>query len=89
MEQKEITFSTKGVCAKYIRIVLNSDNTIAEVEFYGGCNGNAKGIASLVRGMKAEDVIEKLRGTTCGFRPTSCPDQLAQALTENISAASE
>ena len=85
MEQKEITFSTKGVCAKYIRIVLNADNTIAEVEFYG----NAKGIASLVRGMKAEDVIEKLRGTTCGFRPTSCPDQLAQALSENISTASE
>ena len=84
MEQKEIIYNTKGVCAKYIRILLNNDNTIAEVEFYGGCNGNTKGIASLVKGMQAEDVIAKLTGINCGYRPTSCPDQLAQALRENV-----
>lgn len=77
---KEFVYETKGVCSKAIRIQLNDDDVVESVEFYGGCNGNTKGIASLVRGMKKEDVIKKLSGINCGFRPTSCPDQLAQAL---------
>ena len=56
---------------------ISGDN----VKFTGGCNGNLKGIGALVEGMKPEDVIESLEGTTCGFKSTSCPDQLAQALT--------
>ena len=57
------------------------DNGIIEnVTFIGGCNGNTKGISSLVKGMRVEEVIGKLQGITCGFRPTSCPDQLATAL---------
>ena len=55
---------------------------IKEVSFEGGCNGNLKGIGALVRGMKIDDAIERLEGIRCGFKPTSCPDQLAQALKE-------
>lgn len=77
---KEFIYETQGTCAKAIRIVLNDDQTIEEVQFAGGCNGNTKGIASLVKGMKAEDVIARLKGTTCGMKNTSCPDQLTKAL---------
>lgn len=72
-------YKTSGVCAQKIHLKLDGD-IIKEVEFIGGCNGNTKGIASLVRGMKAEDAIERMEGITCGFKPTSCPDQLAKAL---------
>ncbi len=77
---KEFIYETQGTCAKAIRVVLNDDQTIEEVQFAGGCNGNTKGIASLVKGMKAEDVIARLKGTTCGMKNTSCPDQLTKAL---------
>ena len=56
------------------------DDIILNAEFMGGCNGNLKGIKSLIIGMNIDDVIEKLKGTTCGSKPTSCPDQLAQCL---------
>lgn len=74
-------YKPKGVCSQLIDIELDGD-TIKSVAFYGGCNGNLKGIASLVQGMKVDDAIERLEGITCGFKPTSCPDQLAQALKE-------
>lgn len=69
----------KGVCSQIIDIEVNED-TIESVAFVGGCNGNLKGICSLVKGMKIEDAISKLKGITCGYKPTSCPDQLACAL---------
>lgn len=72
-------YQTKGVCSSSIDIEVEND-TIKFVEFFGGCNGNLKGIASLVTGMKVEDAISKLKGIRCGFKNTSCPDQLAQAL---------
>lgn len=81
---KEIVYKTQGTCSQAIRIVLNDDKTIDSVEFAGGCNGNTKGIASLVRGMKAEDVIKRLQGITCGFKSTSCPDQLSRALATEL-----
>ena len=56
------------------------NDEIKSVEFFGGCNGNLKGISALVTGMKVDDAISKLKGIRCGFKPTSCPDQLAQAL---------
>ena len=59
---------------------LNPDHTIEAVRVLGGCNGNLKGISSLLKGMKAEDAIARMEGTTCGNKPTSCPDQIAQAL---------
>lgn len=72
-------YQTKGVCSSHINIEVEGD-TVKFVEFFGGCNGNLKGIASLVTGMKVDDAISKLKGIRCGFKPTSCPDQLAQAL---------
>lgn len=77
------SYRTKGVCSQ--KITFNLENGIVTaVSFYGGCNGNLKGIAKLVEGMKAEDVIERIKGTTCGFKRTSCPDQLATALEEAL-----
>lgn len=74
-------YETSGTCSK--AIVLDVDeNTgiINDVQFIGGCAGNTLGISALVRGHKAEDVITRLEGITCGMKPTSCPDQLAKAL---------
>ncbi len=73
------TYKTKGTCSSQIIVDLDGD-IIKSVEFVGGCNGNAKGIGSLVKGMKADDVIARCKGIRCGFKSTSCPDQLAQAL---------
>lgn len=79
---KELVYPTQGTCSKAIRVVLNDDNTINEVQFLGGCQGNTTGISSLVRGMKAEDVICRLQGIKCGYKGTSCPDQLSMALSQ-------
>ena len=75
----KFTFYPEGVCSMMIEIELDGD-TIKDVVFTGGCNGNLSGISKLIRGMKAEEVIEKLEGTRCGFKDTSCPDQLSKAL---------
>ncbi len=72
-------YTTKGTCSRYIDFDLE-DGKVKNVVFTGGCNGNLKGIGSLVEGMDAAEAIKKLTGITCGFKPTSCPDQLAQAL---------
>ena len=72
-------FTPRGVCSQ--KICLDVENGIVnDVMFVGGCNGNLKGISSLVKGMTVEAVIEKLSGIRCGMKPTSCPDQLAAAL---------
>ena len=76
-------YQTKGTCSAYIDIELDGD-VIRQVSFYGGCNGKLQGISKLVEGMKAEDAIKKLKGIRCGFKPTSCPDQLAVALESMI-----
>lgn len=72
-------FHTHGVCSRCIHLTLDNGR-IASISFDGGCNGNLKGISSLVCGMRPEEVIERLKGITCGSKKTSCPDQLAQAL---------
>ena len=72
-------YQTKGTCSTSIDLEVE-DGKIKFVEFFGVCNGNLKGIASLVTGMNVDDAISKLKGIRCGFKPTSCPDQLAQAL---------
>ncbi len=69
----------KGVCSQAIDIELDG-NIVKHVQFTGGCHGNLQGIARLVEGMQAEDAIAKIRGIRCGFKSTSCPDQLANAL---------
>lgn len=75
------TYQPKGVCSMQIDIEVE-DGIVKNVKFHGGCNGNGKGIASLVRGRSVDEVIAALEGTTCGSKPTSCPDQLAVALKE-------
>lgn len=74
-------YKTKGTCSKTITLELDG-KTIKHVEFEGGCPGNLPGIAKLVQGMDMDFVIERLEGTPCGNKGTSCPDQLAKALKE-------
>ena len=78
------TYKTKGTCSSKIEVTLDENHIIQKVVFTGGCNGNLKGVSTLVTGLKAEDVIERLKGITCGMKSTSCPDQLSKALTEAI-----
>ena len=72
-------YQTKGVCSTSIDIEVE-DGVIKFVEFFGGCNGNLQVISALVEGMKVDDAISRLKGIRCGFKTTSCPDQLARAL---------
>ena len=74
------SFRPHGVCSQEMRVDLDEQGRIANLEVLGGCSGNLQGIASLVRGMKVEEVIQRLDGIRCGRKATSCPDQLAQAL---------
>ncbi len=75
----KFTYKTNGVCSRSIEIEIEND-VIESVSFFGGCNGNLKGIAQLVKGMNIDDVIERLENIKCGFKNTSCPAQLAEAL---------
>ena len=75
------TYKTKGVCSRAINIEVE-DGIIVNVEFAGGCSGNTQGVAALAKGMRVSDAIAKLEGIKCGFKNTSCPDQLAEALKE-------
>ena len=81
-----MVYKTQGTCSQAIQLELDGD-IIKSVEFVGGCSGNTQGVASLVRGMKAEEAIARLEGIRCGFKPTSCPDQLAKALRQAIGEA--
>ena len=77
------TYTTRGVCSRSIDISIENGE-ILEVTYHGGCSGNTQGVAALVRGMKVEEAIERLSGIRCGFKSTSCPDQLACALREYL-----
>lgn len=74
-------YKTKGTCSQRIIFEIN-DGLVENVQFLGGCNGNLQGISRLVEGMEVNAVIERIEGIRCGFKPTSCPDQLAKALKE-------
>lgn len=78
-----MVYKTHGTCSQQISFELE-DGKIHNVNFVGGCNGNLKGICSLVEGMDAKEVISRLEGIRCGFKSTSCPDQLAKALKEAL-----
>ena len=73
------TYQPRGTCSRRMRVEIEN-GVIRSVEIVGGCSGNLQGITKLIEGQKAADVIGKLRGIRCGFKPTSCPDQLAVAL---------
>ena len=77
------TYKTNGTCSRFIHFELE-DGIVRGVRFDGGCNGNLQGIGKLVEGKPAAEVAQTLAGIRCGFKPTSCPDQLAQALTEAL-----
>ena len=78
-------YRTKGTCSSEIEVELDG-NVLKSVKFYGGCHGNLQGISKLVVGMTVEDITEKLAGIRCGFKRTSCPDQLVQAVNEAYNA---
>ncbi|HIX82048.1 TIGR03905 family protein [Erysipelatoclostridium sp. An173] len=78
----EIKYQPHGVCSRQI-IIDVEDGIVNSVKFVGGCSGNTQGVAALAKGMKVDDVIDRLEGIRCNSKPTSCPDQLAKALKEN------
>ena len=78
-------YKTKGTCSQLIILDMD-DDVINDVQFIGGCNGNLQGISKLVKGMKYEDVKARLDGIRCGFKPTSCPDQLVRAMEAAMAA---
>lgn len=75
----KILYKAQGTCSNHIEVEVE-DGRVKDLNFWGGCNGNLKGICSLVKGMKTEDVLARLEGIRCGHRPTSCPDQLCKAI---------
>jgi uncharacterized protein (TIGR03905 family) len=77
---KTYTYQPKGVCCQFIQVTMNDDQTINRVQFFGGCPGNAMGVAKMVEGKTIDEVISKLDGIPCGHKATSCPDQLCRAL---------
>ena len=79
----KISYQPHGICPRRIDIEVE-DDIVQNVQFIGGCNGNTKGLSAMVVGQPAEEVIRRLQGIRCGMRPTSCPDQLAEALTEAL-----
>ncbi len=88
MSEETIKYQTRGTCAREITVVVE-DDVIKQTSFLGGCNGNLKGISSLLSGMKITDAIKRLKGITCGDKNTSCPDQLALCLEQYITQKSK
>lgn len=78
------TFRPRGVCAQQMRVEVDDQGVIQELEVLGGCSGNLQGIAALVRGMPAREAAQRLRGIRCGFKDTSCPDQFARNLAQAL-----
>lgn len=81
------TYRPKGTCSRMIEIEADDNLVIQNVEIMGGCNGNLKGIAALLKGMTCKDAADRMAGIKCGFKPTSCPDQISVALREMIKKA--
>ena len=84
--KKHIEYKTSGTCSRMVILDIE-DGVVTDCKFVGGCAGNTLGVASLVIGMKVEAVVEKLKGIKCGFKPTSCPDQLAKAVETAMASA--
>ena len=77
---KHIVYQTSGTCSQQIDLDIDDENRVRNVQFLGGCNGNLQGVSRLVEGMTVEEVKERLGGIRCGYKNTSCPDQLVRAL---------
>lgn len=78
----EYRYRPNGVCSSEMIFIIDENNNIQDLKVIGGCNGNLKGLSELLKGMNIDDVINKLSGIKCGFRNTSCPDQISKALLE-------
>ncbi len=83
----DMNYKTRGTCARSIHLVIDDDGIVQQVDFTGGCSGNTKGVSALVKGRPAEEVVQLLKGTKCGFKSTSCPDQLALAIESAMAQA--
>ena len=81
------TYKPKGTCSRMIEIEADDNLVIQNIEITGGCNGNLKGIAALLKGMTCKDAADRMAGIKCGFKSTSCPDQISVALREMIKKA--
>ena len=81
--KKHVEYKTSGTCSRMITVEVE-DGIVTDCIITGGCHGNTQGVASLVKGMRAEEAISRLKGIKCGFKSTSCPDQLARALEEAL-----
>ena len=81
---KQTTYETFGTCSKFINFELDEEQRVHNVQFIGGCPGNTTGVSLLVEGKKAQEVIDLLKGVRCGYKNTSCPDQLATALAKAL-----
>ena len=80
---KHFSYNTRGVCARCVEFDVDTDNnTVKNVKFTGGCSGNTQGVCALIDGMNIDEAISRISGIRCGFKSTSCPDQLASALIE-------
>lgn len=82
-------YRPSGVCSALYKIEISDDNKIDDLTVIGGCNGNLQGISKLVKGMDVNEVIDKLSGIRCGFKPTSCPDQISKALKSYLAQKGE
>ena len=78
------SYKTNGTCSRTITFELDEEKRVHNVVFEGGCHGNLQGIGKLVEGMSAEEIVNRCAGIRCGFKPTSCPDQLSRALKEAL-----
>ena len=81
---REIDFKPSGICASRIRITLDDQDRVQDLQFTGGCDGNHKGLRALIIGMPAEEAMQRMSGITCGFKHTSCPDQASIALRQAL-----
>ena len=81
---KRHIYKTQGTCSQFIEVEIDDSGTLTDVIFTGGCNGNLQGITSLVRGMKTDEILSRLNGIRCGYKNTSCPDQLCRAIEETL-----
>ena len=84
INMKQISYRPSGVCSKQMDVEIDDNGIVTKVRIVGGCNGNSQGVSRLVEGMKAEDAIAKMSGIRCGFKSTSCPNELAKAIAECI-----
>ena len=82
-----MVYKTSGVCSSAISFDIDDAGKVHDVKFQGGCSGNTQGVAKLIEGMDAKEAISRLEGIRCGFRPTSCPDQLSKALKQALGKA--